>query len=373
MIPNKIINLIAGKKINALTLDEQEELTQWIEMSKQNKEIYEYILKNDNWSKDLLFLDSINVDVALDKVLTQIHKVNKPIALWKRFGFVSGAAAVLLIFFATIIWQVVSNNEEVVPGSNKAILTLADGTVISLDESQKELVLSDSLFYGDGTSFKDYDIDSQKYLEITTPKGGEYTIVLADKTKIRLNADSKVRFPRFFSSNERRVELVGEAYFEVSKDVKPFLVESSQQVVRVLGTTFNISAYPEDKQTFTTLVEGQVSVANVRDKHSSSVLLPGQQSIVKESEEILIKYVDIENYISWTKNQFVFIAEPLDKAIQKIARWYNLDYRFEKEKLKAETIEGILPRYSSAEELFDLLEQSGNINIKIENKTIIIY
>lgn len=381
MISKKIAALIAGKKLNTLSIEEEELLLAWRKEAEQHEMAYQYAMNKTDWYTDLQTLETIDVNKAVDSVLERIlrteSKKMKPRYWWRYAGV---AAAVLLVLLS-VLWKYRETAVEIVPGGNKAILKLADGTSLQLSEGQHELVISDELLYGDGSGLegvtKEQGADAM--MEIVTPKGGEYTVILADKTKIILNAASKLRFPKVFSMTERLVELEGEAYFEVNKTLtpaqqpQPFLVKTKQQTVQVLGTQFNISAYAEDKSTYTTLVEGKVAVSAEHRGAKVQQLTPGQQAINNGTGAIEVKAVDVFNYTSWTKNQFVFASEPLGAAMQKLARWYDMEYVFEKESLKNERIEGILPRYASLEELLELMKESLNLRFRVVGKQVYIY
>lgn len=381
MISKKIAALIAGKKLNTLSIEEEELLLAWRKEAEQHEMAYQYAMNKTDWYTDLQTLETIDVNKAVDSVLERILRTEskrmKPRYWWRYAGV---AAAVLLVLLS-VLWKYRETAVEIVPGGNKAILKLADGTSLQLSEGQHELVISDELLYGDGSGLegvtKEQGADAM--MEIVTPKGGEYTVILADKTKIILNAASKLRFPKVFSMRERLVELEGEAYFEVNKTLtpaqqpQPFLVKTKRQTVQVLGTQFNISAYAEDKSTYTTLVEGKVAVSAEHRGAKAQELTPGQQAINNGTGAIEVKAVDVFNYTSWTKNQFVFASEPLGAAMQKLARWYDMEYVFEKESLKNERIEGILPRYASLEELLELMKESLNLRFRVVGKQVYIY
>lgn len=381
MISKKIAALIAGKKLNTLSIEEEELLLAWRKEAEQHEMAYQYAMNKTDWYTDLQTLETIDVNKAVDSVLERIlrteSKKMKPRYWWRYAGV---AAAVLLVLLS-VLWKYRETAVEIVPGGNKAILKLADGTSLQLSEGQHELVISDELLYGDGSGLEGVTKEQRAdaMMEIVTPKGGEYTVILADKTKIILNAASKLRFPKVFSMRERLVELEGEAYFEVNKTLtpaqqpQPFLVKTKQQTVQVLGTQFNISAYAEDKSTYTTLVEGKVAVSAEHRGAKVQQLIPGQQAINNGTGAIEVKAVDVFNYTSWTKNQFVFASEPLGAAMQKLARWYDMEYVFEKESLKNERIEGILPRYASLEELLELMKESLNLRFRVVGKQVYIY
>lgn len=380
MLPNDIASLIAFKKLDSLTQAETLRLETWRNASVLNEEAFQCALENPNWHQDLAQIDAIDVPLAFHKVTARIQQSRAKTRL--RFTYFAAAASVLLVCcFALLFYQFSKSDPIIQPGGNKAVLTLAGGATVELSEGQKEIVISDSLIYGDGSGIAGLDSKSvnSAMMEISTPKGGEYTIVLSDQTKIKLNASSSIRFPRLFRDKPRVIELHGEAYFEVSPrklaNQKPqaFIVKTPMQTVEVLGTHFNVSAYAEQKETQTTLLEGLVSVSSALHANRTVMLKPGQQAVNTSDEAIKVRSVDVYNYVAWTKNQFIFNAEPLSAVMQKISRWYDLDYEFRQDRHKLETVEGILPRYASVGELLQLLQESKNIRFKLEGRKVIIY
>src|SRR5690606_13352531 len=179
--------------------------------------------------------------------------------------------------------------EDILPGGNRATLTLADGRTINLSEAQTGIVVGDGITYLDGTGVLDNSASSvSTIMSLSTPKGGTYQITLPDGSKVWLNANSTLKYPSRFGGKERVVELEGEAYFDVSQQSTansrqasfvPFLVKTNNQTVEVLGTEFNISAYADDPVTKTTLVEGSVKVS-AHAVNASTLLKPGEQGLL---------------------------------------------------------------------------------------------
>lgn len=222
------------------------------------------------------------------------------------------------------------------PGANKAIITLASGEIIDLED----IGLNDSILIGNNIIRKDAQgLVSYHMLEqqlpsedvqstLQTPKAGQYIVVLADGTKVTLNAESKLSYPTNFIASERRVTLSGEAFFEVSKtaDKRKFIVETKNQTTEVLGTKFNIQAYEDEKQTITTLAEGLV---RIQDKASKKVLLlqPNEQTILDESG-LSKSNIDADAAIGWAKGYFYFDKNNAREVVQQIARWYDIEVEF---------------------------------------------
>ncbi len=210
------------------------------------------------------------------------------------------------------------------------------------------------------------------YNSIETPKGGEFKIVLPDGSKVWLNASSSLRYPTSFLGSERKVELTGEAYFEVAKNVlKPFKVAGSDQVVEVLGTQFNISSYVDDAAVKTTLLEGSVRVLSNKSSQVK-MLKPGEQSNISYSANVFsVKQVDVEQAVAWKNGYFLFVDEDLKSIMRKFERWYDVDVEY---KGNADDLRfgGIVSRSKSLSQALKIVEQTGNLKIKIEGRRVAI-
>jgi len=253
------------------------------------------------------------------------------------------AAAILLFVSATIILlysrytrKQIENKTavtyDVAPGGNKAILTLSNGSKVTLNDSKNGLLATqagalilkkDSLLSYKSTAGK---TDAVTYNTINTPNGGQYQLVLADGTRVWLNAASSLKFPTEFNGNNRTVELTGEAYFEVAKDKhKPFNVKTANQTVQVLGTHFNVNSYTDEAVVKTTLLEGSVKVYSA----TASVLIsPGQQALLSNNQLLVNKDPDVNEVIAWKNGMFQFNEADIQTIMRQIARWYDIDVEF---------------------------------------------
>lgn len=305
---------------------------------------------------------------------------------------IAAAAAILLVGVAGFLYlnekdtvppTVVKTSPEIHdigPGSNKATLTLADGSVITLDDAQQGAVAKQTgititktadgrLVYtmlADPAGLSKLPVS---YNKIETPQGGQYRIDLPDGTKVWLNAASSLRYPTAFSGTERRVELSGEAYFEVVHNKSmPFTVVSGQQTVEVLGTHFNINSYGDEQAIKTTLVEGAVRVANSR---SSSVLKPGQQAVLdKDNQVIAVSEANTEAVIAWKNGYFHFNRVNIKDIMKELARWYDIEVVYEGE-IPADEFVGKIRRSVSLSQSLKMLKLS-RIHFRIEGRKIII-
>lgn len=268
---------------------------------------------------------------------------------------------------------------DVSPGGNKAILTLANGTKIDLNNvkngvlaNQGKTVLKKDkdgqiIYEAPGDKTKD---PSSVFNTITIPKGGQFQIVLSDGSKVWLNSASSITFPAAFSKTERRVTITGEAYFEVAKNKgMPFRVVAGKQTVEVLGTHFDINAYADESAIKTTLVEGSVKVSA---DSQSATLSPEQQSSVfyNKPGKIGINTVDTDDILAWTTGHFQFEKAEIPLIMREAARWYDVEIKYEGE-VPQRRFTGSISRNVNLSELLKMLKYTG-INFKIEGKTIIV-
>jgi len=275
--------------------------------------------------------------------------------------------------------QPIVNNKiyknDIAPGGNKAILTLADGSKLVLNNSKNgalatqagiQIVKQDSTLSYKATTGNN---GQASYNTITTPYGGQYQLVLADGTKVWLNAASSLRYPTSFTGKDRSVELTGEAYFEVAKNKnQPFNVKTATQTVQVLGTHFNVNAYSDEKAVKTTLLEGSVKVSSAT---ANVMISPGQQSaLAKNGLFVIDKDLDTDEIVAWKNGVFQFNEADIQTIMRQIARWYNIDVEF-KGTIPANTYHGKISRNSNVSQVLKILELSG-INFTIEGRKITV-
>jgi hypothetical protein len=273
---------------------------------------------------------------------------------------------------------------DIQPGGIKAILTLSDGKKIVLDDSQNGVVLNQGgiKIHKNSQGVIEYTLiesDNQKsktemqeiqtvYNTIQTPVGGKFQLNLADGSKVWLNSASSLRFPVFFAGDTREVELKGEAYFEVSKNVdKKFSVRSGNQTVEVLGTHFNINAYSDEPSITTTLIEGAVRVIELNSK-KSQILRPGEQS--KVDREIRIQKKDTQAEVAWKDGYFYFENASIETVMRQLGRWYGITARYESA-LPEHHFEGAIATNLTLLEVLEILQKS-NIHFRLEGKEVVV-
>jgi len=263
------------------------------------------------------------------------------------------------------------------PGSDKATIVLADGKSVPLNESNTGLLSKKGKVYvcnsANGQIVYEVQSDgvgSNRYHTVKVPKGGHYRIALEDGTKIHLNAESSLRFPVRFTQGVRKVEFKGEGLFEVAADAKrPFLVKTPLQTVRVLGTTFNIHAYPDLGKMKTTLVEGVVEV--LQQDHAAT-LKPGETAISKLGQrDIHIQKGDIDKDLAWHNDYFIFENEKITSIMERVARWYDVEVSFQG-KLENIRLGGIFRRSKSIVQLLESFEATGLVAFNIEGRRITV-
>ena len=310
------------------------------------------------------------------------------------------AASVLVFLGAGLLYIIMTRREsqknniaavhknDILPGGNKAILTLADGSKISLTDVGKGKIASENgieinkaangqLVYviknltGSKSSAGSDVTENTKtitaYNIITTPKGGQYQVILPDGSKVWLNSISSLKFPVSFSSlNERRVELTGEAYFEVAHNKSlPFRVVTDKQVVEVLGTHFDINAYPDELHTRTTLLQGSVKVTGEKN---AAILKPGQQAEL--AGNINVSEANIDEVVAWKNGYFRFEDKKLEDIMRIISRWYDIKVVFLDESIKNETYGAFSTRFDNISALLNIMEQTGDAKFSIEGSTV---
>ncbi len=400
----KAEDFIMDKSFQQYCLQNNEEAvkfwTTWIEENSDKraevakaKELY-FILNGFNTSEEFQNDKAVFVD-RLKRAGILNQQTEKPVAKPGRYRMVyrvatAAAIVVVLSTSALLLLKKSSSNSvahtpaknavqnDVAPGGDKAILTLADGTKIVLDSAAngslteqggvKVIKLDGQLAYK-----KDTNTTEVLYNTITTPNGGQYQLVLADGSKVWLNAASSLRFPTAFIGLERTVELTGEGYFEVTHDAqKSFLVKVNDVEVKVLGTHFNINAYEDEELVRTTLLQGKVKVT----KSGNSLLLnPGQQAASNRSSEAInmVNDVDVDDVVAWKDGLFNFEHSDINKILREFARWYDVEIQANGALNGRQQFFGIISRNTSLASAIKVLKSgSTDIQYRIEGRKLIV-
>ncbi|MBC8988004.1 FecR family protein [Pedobacter sp. N36a] len=337
--------------------------------------------------QEIHLMDQSHANQIFDRIVAIPQQKVKQIALWKS---IAAAASILLVaalalflykaFPSGIEGGAVKHATHISPGGNKAFLTLGNGKRIILTDLENGTFSARNgmkitkthdgqLVY---TITGNQHSGRNEYNLIETPRGGQYQVLLPDGTHVWLNAASSLKYPSVFKGKERKVELQGEAYFEVSKNKKmPFKVISSHQTVEVLGTHFNVNSYSEESENRTTLLEGSVRVEPNRS--TGLIIRPGEQSRVKVNgkDKINVIEADLEEVMAWKNNYFRFNNEKIESIMRKISRWYDVSVEYHGA-ISEEEFNGTISRTKNISQVLEMLEDTKSVHFKIEGRRIIV-
>lgn len=351
----------------------------------------ELYLQDDNWEET-----AEEKQIVHDRIWQRLKQSRDvPVKKLKNYTWLKIAAILLVTLsigigfvkyqrnnmqpaFSTI--TPVNKQPQIIPGSNKAFLTMADGKTITLTDAKNGQLATqagiqvnktkDGMLVYQVANANNTQADPNAINIITTPRGGQYMVILADGTKVWLNSVSSLRYPVAFNGNTRSVELTGEGYFEVAKNKqKPFIVKANGNNVEVLGTHFDISAYSDDKAVTTTLLEGSVRLSK---GNVTTMLSPGQKGIsVNGRADINVQDADTEQAIAWKNGIFLFKNTDIRTIMKQASRWYDVDVDF-LDNLKDKEYGGKLSKFKDISELMYNLELTGTIHFKVEGRRITV-
>lgn len=354
-------------------------------------------LNDRPWMKEMGEKEQVKAAIYTRLQQAMRQKEKRVFSLWK----VAAAAAVLILVAGGITYLVRPDHgpaslkqesrqqvppkpvNDVLPGNDKALLKLSDGSVVTLDQTAAGVIAGEKavqIVNEDGQLsyrqlYNNMRVQTSAFNTISTPRGGQYRLELSDGTRVWLNATSSLQFPAVFEGGSREVELSGEAYFEVAKasftsgrDVGkriPFIVRTAGLKVDVLGTHFNLNSYGDEPGEKVTLLEGSVRVSNGRIE---KMLVPGQQATV--SAAIAVKNVNVEEETAWKNGLFQFDNHSLKHIMRQLERWY--DVQIDYSTLPDTHYSGMIPRKARLSEVLRMLEVTGGIRFRIEGKKIYI-
>lgn len=401
--PAHIRNLLIGFIDNRLAPHELEQLFNFIE---EDPESYARLM-NSKEIKDLLranagakeFVVSEQTSKRMrDRLMASIQSPesspNRPLASvhsmrYQRILRWSSVAAIVLLGIGTATWYMIGKKpvseiastekptllNDVTPGGNKAVLTLSNGAKIVLDSAANGTLAQqgNARISKVNSGLLAYNLSIEKPTEIlfntlSTPRGGQYKLILPDGTAVWLNAASTITYPTAFKGNERKVSITGEAYFEVTKDkTKPFYVKVNQMEVEVLGTHFNINAYSDEKTINTTLLEGSVKI---KKDNQVALLKPGQQAQSNGQVIKIVRDVNLNQVMAWKNGFFNFNNADLQLVMRQLGRWYDVEVIYEREIPKIQFM-GEIERDLNLSDVLDVLKRT-NVHFRIEGKKIIV-
>ena len=406
---NRIKGLILKVLRGEATAAEQLEVDAWLQESPDNQTLFEEINDPVRVGEALAKMDALHEEAIWQRLQVQTAAYRQLFQAPRRkaWTWLAAAAVVLVLGIGGWLWKesrspqtpaaTLDVTRDVPPGRNQAILTLANGSTILLDSARSGALAQQggSRVIKTDSGQLAYDNLGERptailYNTLATPRGGQYQLRLPDGTKVWLNAASSIRYPVAFIGAERRVQITGEAYFEVAKNVSlPFIVDViGKEKVAVLGTSFNINAYGDEPALKTTLLEGAVSVAvaddlvgvNTNKEKPSVVLKPGERALLvvgdhaKEGEKRLTidNKADIEEAIAWKNGKFIFSGDDIGSVMRQIGRWYNVDVEY-KGDFKGVELVGVISRSKNVSEMLRMLEQTRTVQFNIEDRKITVF
>ena len=362
-------------------------LKEELQMLWQNAKTEPVLIPAEEWDFKMQLLKNkfIEEQIAEPAIQKRVVPINK---YWWA------AAAVLFVFISSAIYYLATTTKtgngnitksdskfsdkknDRLPGGDKAVLTLADGSQIMLDSAANGILAQQ----GSTNIVKQQDGQLQysnagastgetTYNTLSTPPGGQYKLTLPDGSNVWLNAASSLKYPTAFTGNLRKVEISGEAYFEVAKDAsRPFKVQLNQMEVEVLGTHFNINGYDDEDAIRTTLLEGSVQITTPNRK---DILMPGQQAQVQKTGDIkLINNADLEETMAWKDGNFYFENSDIHTVMRQIARWYDVDVTYKGTVSKH--FLGTISRNVNLSQVLSMLQQTGEVKFTIEGRKVVV-
>ncbi len=369
---------LVGKYLSGSNEVSEPEVKSWLNEDPKNDKLYKDLQDEEKLADVLDELDRFNGEKAWVRFTSNRIRPLRNISLkWLKIAavlvLVLGLSSVMVYhFIRKEKAESFAEAGKIKPGGPKAYLLLANGSVVDLTELnhlQKKQLKKSTGFEVSGNTIvatKTAEAANVKKKEtqfytLVVPRGGEYKVILEDSTEVWLNADSKLKFPNEFSRGTRDVELVGEAWFKVKKDKScPFIVRLNDMDIKVLGTEFNTSAYPDDPLVTTTLVNGLVTVFYKTGITGQQNLLPGDRaSYNKKESTIHLETVDVAKFKAWKDGFFVFENQSLSAVTRILERWYNVQFIIQDEDLKNAKFSGQFLRYDDIREVLDIIRKTG--------------
>ena len=378
-----MIHLMARKALG-LTLSEQEEseLAAWLEASDENRRIFEQVKTFQDADKMLRLERDGYARQMAKRVMRQLAVSGQRRVRHDWWKWMGGVAAAVAIIVCAVVWSLPEAEElpfarqegQIVPGKVEAVLTFANGEKLHITDTTSEEVWKERLLVVDsaceGKAFAE-EGQALTYNVLAVPAGGEFFYVLPDSTRVWINSDSELRFPTNFVDGVRRVELRGEAFFDLAHDRRsPFVVTLSGGDITVYGTRFNVTDYKETGLS-AVLVEGSIGF---RSLQGDTVRLTPSERMVYGGDEtgISVEKVDTELYTAWIDHRFVFRGQTLEEIMSTLARWYDFDIVFADEEARTIRLSGRLNRYDDIRVLLRTYEEVAGVHFGIRGREIVV-
>ncbi len=370
----RIAHLIFLSLFGLADKEQQLELNEWLERRKENRSLLKRLEDPSYQSRCYSAYSQFDTLEGWKKVKPHLRKRDRRV-LYRLIPY----AAILIMCIGIVTFlrtgtsepDVLENKREIAALPSGVRLVLEDGRMLELDADG--MTGSDSvagIFKNDGQrlvyNHSKSTVPSQQHL-LQVPRGAEYMLVLSDGTRVWLNAESELSYPSYFSGKKRKVELKGEAYFEVTRDTSmPFIVETARMQVDVLGTSFNVSAYPGEMQ-HTTLVKGKV---RTESNGNSVELTPGKQALLTDTG-ITVQDVDVNDYVGWKEKRFVFKNRPIEEVVRELERWYNVSFVLSKD-VRGIRLTANLPKYEDVDRILNIIGDIARVKCEINDREIIV-
>lgn len=370
----RIARLIVRQIIEGADAPMDKELEEWLAESEDNQREYEDIRRR--LREDLRQKEESLAPAAWKKTERRLPKRRtlRRIAQWAAAAcviFAMGAGAFLWMQAEEEVPVTVSTNTK----SYQAVLILGDGERVTLNDSTRQFITekAGTRISTEGNTVRYEAQEESETTEMHTlliPRGGEFHMELADGTQVWLNSESKLTYPARFTGGTREVAMEGEVCFQVAKnEAQPFIVRTGGMAVTVLGTVFNVDAYPDNGRIATTLVEGKVEIQAGDEKQT---LLPDQQAVLEKGKGIEVKKVYAEDYISWIGGVFHFTEASLEEIMQKLSRWYNFEFFFANADVKDAHFTLNIRRYENVSDILSKIEKTGRAHFNINGRTVVV-
>ena len=384
-VTKDIHELILSYLREDISEEEMSRLRVWLDENERHQRLLEELRDKDVLQREIGEYVSFDTSRRWGQLKEAMEEpVRKGRSLLKVWGAV--AAVVVAFVGGLLYWQMTGSPQPEVKqvaiarieqGGMRAVLITETGQQVvlqGLKDTCLNITGTETLNIREDGSLK-YSLSAlssmSEWHTLRIPKGGEYKIVLDDGTEIWLNSASELKYPAHFVGNERRVQLTGEAYFQVARnEAAPFIVETRDMDVKVLGTSFNVSVYEDEESCHATLVEGRVEV-NDKVNGEKVVLTPGKQALLRGGE-MTVREVNTKLYTLWRLDRFTFASEDMEGVIRKLSRWYNVDFFFANSSMKQKRFTGSLPKYADICQVLKMIEMTTDIKFEIKEHTIMI-